>query len=515
MSSKKAHLEGYGTVTIIVDEEQTSSTQTSNIPNESWVEAHVLISSEEGEETHLAYKSTRGTSTYQQEETRGPVLYRDQGFAILFIFHLISFIAIGAFYGDCNIDNYSSSGDDASSSSSSNSMVDGGIFTVTGMIFASFLLAAIVTYAITAFVVPKFPTIAVISSLYGSFIINTMLVFALFSSFPNIFTFILGLAVIIWNMWYIYAVRIFVPFAVANLKLATKAVSTNFGVYFVSLLNGIIGIIWMGFWCYTADGLGLFGEVQQQDDGTGTSTGSAHRAALSSQNKDDYYYSSSMTVDNAIVGFKGFGLLLSLYWTMNVLSNITQTTIAGVTGTWCFDKDNATSCCSSAVTQSLYRSCTYSFGSICFGSLLTALVTALRVIAQQARDNNSRRNSRNEGAALLLCILTCILALLEDIIEYFNQWAYIFVGIWGLDYLESGKRVLELFQARGCTAIITNGLASYVLTNIVMFSSLVCGSFGYIAGGDGASFWYVCMYVEFVEFMFPFYFQKSKSKLSW
>ena len=97
-------------------------------------------------------------------------------------------------------------------------------------------------------------------------------------------------------------------------------------------------------------------------------------------------------------------------------------------------------------------------------------------------------NSDNDGAACLLCIVQCILNLLEDIIEYFNQWAYIFVGIWGLSYLESGKRVLELFEARGVTAIISNGLASYVLMNVVVFSGLVCGVCGFIVGHNGASF---------------------------
>jgi hypothetical protein len=105
---------------------------------------------------------------------------------------------------------------------------------------------------------------------------------------------------------------------------------------------------------------------------------------------------------------------------------------------------------------------TYSFGSICLGSLLQAVITAVRVLVQNAR--NQRDNQQCEGGgAILLCILECIIQLLEDIVEYFNQWAYVFVGIYGYSYLDSGRKVMELFRARGWTSIITNSLVGFVL----------------------------------------------------
>lgn len=62
---------------------------------------------------------------------------------------------------------------------------------------------------------------------------------------------------------------------------------------------------------------------------------------------------------------------------------------------------------------SLCRSLTTSFGSICFGSLLVAIVQATRALANAARDNDNQ---------ILVCIATCILACLESILEYFNKW---------------------------------------------------------------------------------------------
>jgi len=181
-------------------------------------------------------------------------------------------------------------------------------------------------------------------------------------------------------------------------------------------------------------------------------------------------------------------MVFSLYWTSVVLMNLTQTTVAGLMGTWCFDKESAATCCSSAVSSSLYRSCTYSFGSICFGSLLNAIIMTLRFMLQQARQN---RDNDNLACSILLCVTQCILAMIESIIEYFNRWAYIFVGVYGMSYLESGKAVLELFQARGLTAIVSDDLSSSVLNSITLLSGLCAGIIGVgINGYIGGAFFF-------------------------
>ena len=132
--------------------------------------------------------------------------------------------------------------------------------------------------------------------------------------------------------------------------------------------------------------------------------------------------------------------------------------------TWCLDKSEADSCCSSAILGSLYRSMTFSFGSICLGSLLQGLVAVFRFLIDSARAQRQQDPDTNDACgSILLCILDCIADLLEELIRAFNQWAYIFVGLYGYSYVESGKRVMELFRARGFTAIITDNLVSYVL----------------------------------------------------
>jgi phage-related protein len=82
------------------------------------------------------------------------------------------------------------------------------------------------------------------------------------------------------------------------------------------------------------------------------------------------------------------------------MQNTIHVTIAGVVATWWIAPAEASSFCSAAIFDSLKRALTTSFGSICFGSLLVAIVQALRALANTAR-------SQDDG--FLLCIAECIL----------------------------------------------------------------------------------------------------------
>jgi Plasma-membrane choline transporter len=88
--------------------------------------------------------------------------------------------------------------------------------------------------------------------------------------------------------------------------------------------------------------------------------------------------------------------------------------IAGTVGTWWFSpKDTPVGCCDGNVINSFIRTVTTSFGSVCFGSLLVAIIQALKALAQSARENGD--------AAIFACVAECILGCLASMLEYFNK----------------------------------------------------------------------------------------------
>merc|ERR1712176_87897 len=110
---------------------------------------------------------------------------------------------------------------------------------------------------------------------------------------------------------------------------------------------------------------------------------------------------------------------------------------------------------------------TYSFGSICLGSLIVAIVQTIRQILQQMRDSDD---------GIMRCIAECCMGCLESILELFNSFAFVYVGIYGYSFIDAAKAVINLFKERGWETIITDNLTSYVLMMVSMGVGLIVGA---------------------------------------
>lgn len=92
-------------------------------------------------------------------------------------------------------------------------------------------------------------------------------------------------------------------------------------------------------------------------------------------------------------------LVFSFYWTSQVITYVTHVILAGVFATVYFLNDGI----QHPIWGSAKRALTTSFGSICFGALLIALVNMIRYFLQIAR-----ANADNAALAFLICIIQCI-----------------------------------------------------------------------------------------------------------
>ena len=112
---------------------------------------------------------------------------------------------------------------------------------------------------------------------------------------------------------------------------------------------------------------------------------------------------------------------------------------------------------------------TTSFGSICFGSLLVAIVQAIRQIVETARRND-------DLGPFIACCIDCLLGCIESLLEYFNKWAFVYVGLYGYGYCEAGKNVMALFRDRGWEAIIADDLVGMALGLLSIVVGLLTGA---------------------------------------
>eukprot|EP00932_Pfiesteria_piscicida_P004764 SRR837773.14669.p1 GENE.SRR837773.14669~~SRR837773.14669.p1 ORF type:complete len:285 (-),score=75.05 SRR837773.14669:106-867(-) len=135
-----------------------------------------------------------------------------------------------------------------------------------------------------------------------------------------------------------------------------------------------------------------------------------------------------------------FVLGLLLYWGGQVIWNSCHTTYCGVFGRWYFGSTVSDSDSSDGrndsdlLTPSLKVALITSFGSICYGSLLVAVVRALEMVARAMR-----QESDNIVVVIIGCIMECLLNCVGDMIEYFNDWAYVQCALRGSSLCEAAS----------------------------------------------------------------------------
>jgi len=111
--------------------------------------------------------------------------------------------------------------------------------------------------------------------------------------------------------------------------------------------------------------------------------------------------------------------------------------------------------------QSAKRALTTSLGSNCYGSLLIAVISLLRTLVQSARDNAA--NNDNIACTIFLCCVACFITMIEDLLEYFNKYAFTQCAVYGKDYCQAGRDTWELTKSRGLDAVINDDLIGNVL----------------------------------------------------
>jgi len=353
-----------------------------------------------------------------------PTKCRDPIFALLLIGNVAAICAVAGIYGSTAFDqNQNTSGEN-----------------YDGYVVAAFVLGAI-AMVFTGFCLPIMmciPMILIKASLIGMLILSGAMMVVSFLS-GNIIGGIFGVVFFLIFACYARAVWSRIPFASVNLLTACTAVKQNCGVIFVAYLYVIVAFGWSILWSIAF--VGVYDQVI---------------ATVNGENTINYGYY--------------FLLFLSFFFTHQVIQNCTHVTVSGTVGSWWFSPEHS-GCCSGGVMGSVIRTLTTSFGSVCFGSLLVAILQATKAVAQAARGEN--------GGSFLLCIAECILQCLADILEYFNKWAFVYVGLYGYSYIEAGKNVFTLFKNRGWEAIIADDLISNVFFFLSLSVGLICAGIGY------------------------------------
>ena len=201
---------------------------------------------------------------------------------------------------------------------------------------------------------------------------------------------------------------------------------------------------------------------------------------------------------NARVYSYGFiCMLFSLIWTCGVCASVVQCSTATIVSKWWCRKLPLEDSAHSSIKEQeengsgdlswwkeflsesgLQRSLTTSLGSLCFGSLLVAIVrivrTLLRLFVRQTSESASLSSSSSSSSSSVsnqsarTCvgsILTLILKVMEKAMMYFNRYAFCYVGVHGYSFIKASKSVMALFRGKGwLNVLINDDITDFVIT---------------------------------------------------
>ncbi|KAG0683751.1 putative choline transporter, neither null mutation nor overexpression affects choline transport [Pichia californica] len=129
---------------------------------------------------------------------------------------------------------------------------------------------------------------------------------------------------------------------------------------------------------------------------------------------------------------------------IDVLKNVMHVTIGGIYGTWYYTESTFEGMPKRECSGSFKRAMTYSFGSVCYGSLF---VVIFQVIAIYFIINNN---------GFIGTVGSLTMKGLGIGVGYFNLYAYSFVALYGVEMIRSAKSTYSFFKQRGLQAILND-----------------------------------------------------------
>lgn len=234
-----------------------------------------------------------------------------------------------------------------------------------------------------------------------------------------------GIFLLWWIFFYITAWNR-IPFACEILRVTTSITKSYPATQITAYLSLLVMIAFQSFWVYT-----VFLAQQR------------------------FSYSTN-------IGLFVF-FVFTFYWTMQVIKNVVHVTVSGLFATWYF-MSNAMP--PNPTLGAFARAMTTSFGSICLGSLIVALIQTLRAIIGAFRGNRN-----NLLAACADCILGCI----DALVQYFNHYAFVQCAIYGRTFCQAAKATWNLIKTAGIEAIVNDNLLGGILFAGILLNAIVTG----------------------------------------
>eukprot|EP01017_Pseudomicrothorax_dubius_P022500 TRINITY_DN24371_c0_g1_i1.p1 TRINITY_DN24371_c0_g1~~TRINITY_DN24371_c0_g1_i1.p1 ORF type:complete len:655 (+),score=109.81 TRINITY_DN24371_c0_g1_i1:198-2162(+) len=182
------------------------------------------------------------------------------------------------------------------------------------------------------------------------------------------------------------------------------------------------------------------------------------------------------TTRNAVY-YHSFGFL----WGLGFLIALTQFILASTTAIWYYAQGQDGQGAHRPVSRSFYRAFRYHLGSIAFGSLILAIVQAIKLIlayiSAKAKETGMTKN--NKFVEYAIAAMNCLVNCFERFIQYLNKNAYIQIAIRGTTFCQAARDAFYMMWKNPVRFAVMAGLGEAYLFVGKLFIVFITTAIGY------------------------------------
>jgi hypothetical protein len=273
-----------------------------------------------------------------------------------------------------------------------------------------------------------------------------------------------------------YISRKHLPFPASTLHVALRAVQDHPWLLKQSLTLMALHNLWLALWAFGACGVFFWTEEQRQlvpCRELGSSEAERYADATPIYTPKGFYGAYLSPSDVLCEGkcsvhpVVAILFVLSVYWTNQTFKNVLHVSVASTLGKWWIGE--------SPVPTSIFSALPMSFGSLCADSFQTPPLRPVNLFETRtnAEDHN---NDAPNGQAQKQEVLD--LGQLRQHNEYPNSLSFLYVGLYGHDYVSSGNRAMAAFRSRGWNHLLKDRSVSNAM---MLFKFVIAVTSGCLA----------------------------------
>ena len=132
----------------------------------------------------------------------------------------------------------------------------------------------------------------------------------------------------------------------------------------------------------------------------------------------------------------------------------------------------------------IYLTFRYHTGTLAFGSLIIAIIKAIRTAIQYIEDKIKEKGADKGPVKVVVCLCKCCLWCLEKFMKFINRNAYILTAVNGSNFCKSAKEAFHLILRNCVRVVVLDKVTDFLLFlgKLVVTTTVALLSFFYFSG---------------------------------